>query len=78
MTARSGGAKRPATPAERVRASEARSIARGARRMPGGLLSPDAADALDALIAAGYAASKTACIVRALCGAAIKIRGGNE
>ena len=57
---------KPKTLAERVRASEARSIEAGAVRMPGGLLPADAAQALDALLKAGYAQSKTAVIARAL------------
>lgn len=49
-----------------MRASEQRSIAAGAVRMPGGLLPADAAQALARLVAAGYAPSKTAAIARAL------------
>ncbi|WP_157667572.1 hypothetical protein [Comamonas serinivorans] len=56
----------PKTQAERSRASEARSIKAGAVRMPGGLLSTEAARALADLVASGYAASKTAVIERAL------------
>lgn len=52
--------------AERVRASEARSIARGAQRLPGGLLPAEAAQALDSLVANGYASSRTGAIARAL------------
>ena len=54
------------TPAQRVRASEQRSIDAGAVRMPGGLLPPEAAQALDALVGAGWAPSRTAAIARAL------------
>ena len=54
----------------RVRASESRSIAAGAVRMPGGLLPADAAEALDQLVNSGYALSKTAAIARALIDAA--------
>ena len=57
---------KPQTLAERVRASEARSIEAGAVRMPGGLLPADAAHALTVLLGAGYAQSKTAVIARAL------------
>ncbi|HKY46186.1 MAG TPA: hypothetical protein VJM50_24050 [Pyrinomonadaceae bacterium] len=60
----------PPSPADRVRASEARKIANGGRRLPGGILSPDAAAALDGLLARGYAASATACIAKALIAAA--------
>lgn len=52
------------------RASEARARARGGRRLPGGTLQPDAAEALAKLQAAGYADSATACIARALVEAA--------
>lgn len=58
--------KAPLTSAQRVRASEARSIETGAVRMPGGLLPADAAQALADLVASGYAPSKTAAIARAL------------
>lgn len=54
------------TLAQRVRACEARSIERGAVRMPGGLLPPEAAHALEALVASGYAPSKNKTIARAL------------
>ena len=66
MTAKKGGGQRPATAAEMVRKSEARKIQAGGRRMPGGVLPPDAAVALDSLQASGYAPSATACIARAL------------
>lgn len=49
-----------------MRASEQRAIDAGAVRMPGGLLSTEAAQALDALVAAGWAPSRTAAIARAL------------
>jgi|GEM_PF-1754340 len=64
----------PASLAERVRSSEARSIARGARRIPGGLLPPEAAAALKKLQAGGYAASLSKCIARALSEAAARCR----
>ena len=54
----------------RVRKSEAALRKRGGRRLPGGSLQPDAAQALDALLAAGYAPSATAAISRALIEAA--------
>jgi hypothetical protein len=60
----------PKTPAQRVRASEARKIKAGGRRLPGGVMSPDAAAAVDALIGAEYAGSVMACIERALVTAA--------
>lgn len=70
MSKPAGGAKRPATAAEMVRKSEARKVQAGGRRMPGGVLPPDAAVALDSLQASGYAPSATACIARALVEAA--------
>lgn len=69
-------AKRPATPSERVRSSEARKVQVGGRRMPGGVLAPDAAAALDSLQASGYAPSATACIARALVEADSRKRKG--
>jgi hypothetical protein len=69
-----GGAKRPATQAERNRASEARKVGRGGRRMPGGVLPPDAAAALDNLQATGYACGALACIARALISASSQAR----
>lgn len=62
--------KTPVPLNRRVRASEARSIHAGAVRMPGGLLPADAAAALDKLLTAGYARSKTQVIARALLRAA--------
>jgi len=62
--------KPPVPLADRVRKSEAKLRKRGGRRLPGGSLQPDAALALDALMAAGYAPSATACIARALVEAA--------
>ncbi len=60
----------PVPLAARVRKSEAELRKRGGRRLPGGSLQPDAAQALDALLTAGYAPSATACIARALIEAA--------
>lgn len=48
------------------RANERKRIAAGGRRMPGGVLPADAADALAALHDSGYAPTLTACIARAL------------
>lgn len=56
----------PKTPAQFTRESEARSISEGAVRMPGGLLKPDAAEALSLLLDAGYAESKNGVITKAL------------
>lgn len=56
----------PKTPAQRVRASEDRKVAKGGRRLPGTVIGAKATMSLEALLAAGYAASATACIERAL------------
>lgn len=63
-------ARKPVPLADRVAASRARAIAAGARRMPGGILPPEAAAALEKLKQSGYADSATACIARALVAAA--------
>lgn len=63
----------PMTPGQRVRRAEAALKERGGRRMPGGMLQPDAAQALDELIAAGYAGSPLAVISAALLDAKKKI-----
>lgn len=55
------------------RANEAKRIAAGGRRLPGGVLASDAADALSSLQDAGYAPSATACIGRALIEASAKL-----
>jgi hypothetical protein len=73
VSATKGGAKRPATQAERARKSEARKVREGGRRMPGGVLPAEAAQALAALEGAGYAPSATGCISRALQEAAIRV-----
>lgn len=52
------------------RANESKRIAAGGRRMPGGVLPADAAEALAKLQQSGYADSATACIARALVAAA--------
>lgn len=57
---------RPATQAERARKSEARKVREGGRRMPGGVLPAEAAQALAELQASGYATSAAGCIARAL------------
>jgi len=59
--------------AERVRASEARKIKQGGRRMPGVVMPPDAAAALDKLQAAGYGDSASGCIFRAIVEAAERL-----
>lgn len=49
-----------------TRSYEARQIAQGAQRLPGGLLPPEAAQAMERLLDADYGASKVAVIARAL------------
>lgn len=56
--------------AEWSRANEAKRIAAGGRRLPGGILPADASAALDELHTSGYAPTLTACIARALVDAA--------
>ncbi|HEY4530124.1 MAG TPA: hypothetical protein VIG97_07325 [Luteimonas sp.] len=56
----------PKSASEQVRASEARAVERGGRRLPGAIIPPEAADALTRLLANGYAESATGCIARAL------------
>lgn len=65
--------KTPASPRQRVRDSEARKIQAGGRRIPGGVMPADAAQALDKLTAAGYGDSASACIFRALIDAADRL-----
>ena len=57
---------KPKSLSDRVRACEARKIAGGGRRMPGGVLPQAAVQKLDHLLQSGYAASAMAVIVRAL------------
>lgn len=68
------GADDATSAASRVRASEQRKIDAGGRRMPGGVMPADAADALDKLKAAGYAPTASACIYRALVEAEVALR----
>ena len=56
----------PLTPAERVARAQAALVERGGRRMPSGYLQPDAAQALQKLVASGYAPSPVAVISKAL------------
>jgi len=58
---------------DRVRGSEARKVKAGGRRMPGGVMPPEAADALATLQEAAYAFSASACIHRALIEAAARV-----
>lgn len=64
----------PVSLADRVRASEARKIKAGGRRMPGVVMPADAAEALDKLVAAGYGNSTSGCIFRAIIEAAESLR----
>lgn len=57
----------------RVRNLEARKIEGGARRMPGGLLQPEAAQAIESLLASGFAPNITHVINRALIECAARI-----
>ena len=54
------------TASANVRASEARKIKAGGRRMPSGIMSPEAVKAMNSLMRKGYSSSMTACIERAL------------
>lgn len=62
-------------PQDWSRDSEARKIKAGGRRMPGGVMPADAADALAYLQSQGFASSATGCICLALIEAAEKVRG---
>lgn len=63
MTTKQDGAKW-------ARNSEARKVKAGGRRIPGGVLRPEAAEALAKLESDGFAKSATACIEQALIEAA--------
>lgn len=54
--------------------TETRKIEAGGKRMPGGVMSPEAAEALALLVERGYAASMLKAIERALIGAAGRYR----
>lgn len=66
--------KTPDSAAARVRRAESALKAKGGRRMPNGMLQPDAAAALDDLVAQGYAVSPVAAISAALLDAQKKMR----
>lgn len=51
---------------DRHRRRERRMIEQGSRRIPGGLLTPEAAKAIHDLVESGYATSKAGVICRAL------------
>lgn len=56
----------PLTPAQRVARAQAALVERGGRRIPSGYLQPDAAQALESLVQAGYASSPVSVISAAL------------
>lgn len=64
----------PTPKADSVRASEARKLKAGGRRMPGGVMPEDAARALEKLQKEQYAPSASACIFRALVDAADRLK----
>jgi hypothetical protein len=59
---------------KRVRASEERKIAAGGRRLPGGILAPEAVAAIDRLRDVGYAPSAMQVISRAVVEAAQQVK----
>lgn len=63
----------PKTGAQRVAQARQKLLQAGGRRLPTGYLQPDAAAALDALQAAGYAPSATGVIAAALLDAQRKL-----
>jgi hypothetical protein len=68
----------PLSLADRVRASEQRKVEAGGRRLPGGVLPADAAEALESLQGAGYANSATGCISRALVEADERLKAADK
>ncbi|HHA2674734.1 TPA: hypothetical protein ACOECQ_000801 [Stenotrophomonas maltophilia] len=73
MSKNSENSRKPLSLSERVRASESRKISAGGRRIPGGVLPSDAAEALDVLQNQRYADSAAGCIARALVEAAERL-----
>lgn len=63
----------PLTKSQRVEQSRARLVAAGGRRLPTCYLQPDAAAALDSLLAAGYGSTVAAVISAALLDAQRKV-----
>lgn len=61
------------TNAERVARARQKLLQEGGRRLPTGYLQPNAAAALDALLAAGYATTATGVIAAALLDAQRKV-----
>lgn len=66
------------TPAERVRASEARKIKAGGRRLSTMMISPETAKAFDQLLKANFAGSITACVERAIIDANTNRKGSGK
>lgn len=66
------------TPSQIVRKSEAALKVKGGRRMPNGMLQPDAAKALADLVAGKYAASPVAVISAALLDAQKKMQRSSK
>lgn len=61
-------------PVRRASATEANKIAAGGKRLPGGVMSPEAADDLDVLLDHGYAPSRLQVIEKSLSQARKRLR----
>ena len=61
-------------PIRRASAVEANKIAAGGKRLPGGVLSPEAAEDMDTLLDAGYALSRLQVIEKSLSQARKRLR----
>lgn len=70
---RKPGPTAPVPTSKRVEESRSRAIAAGAARMPNGMLTPEAVQALKKLQAFKYAGGRVACINKALIAAAALI-----
>jgi len=68
----------PTPKAESVRASEARKLKAGGRRIPGGVMPADAVKALERLQKEQYAPTASGCIFRALIDAAARIKSASS
>jgi hypothetical protein len=69
---------KPPSASERVRASEARKLDAGGKRMPGGVMPAEAVAALEKLQAEQYAPTASACIFRAVIDAAERIKPASD
>jgi hypothetical protein len=69
--------KTPLTNSQRVRRAKLKAVSAGGRRAPDGILTPDVARALDALIDSGYATSAFGAVSAALLDAHRKIDRSN-